>query len=266
MTPRIVGIVMVKNEELWIAEVLTRIVDFCDYIRVIDTGSTDDTEECARAALEHANAAYDVFHEPRLTHTHEHVQTYVGTDTWVFGVDGDELYHPADLAAMRKRIKTGYGGYAYQIKGMYLHADQIEMGLVDAEFQDVACGWFGPPSHNPTKLYNFANIEAWPSDWQRTLFHAKTRQVRKGTTVIGTLMPWQNAELRCVHLRWVPRTTEEVGNKTATGRLTPEDIVGKGSRKDRGGRDDANDRLSYQIGDRHLVSVDTFEEIPWPST
>jgi glycosyltransferase involved in cell wall biosynthesis len=262
MTPRIVGIVMVKNEELTIAEVLTRIADFCDYIRFIDTGSTDDTEECARAALDHANVPYDVFYEEYLTHTHQYVEPYVGTDTWVFGVDGDELYHPSDLAAMRKRLKTGHAGYAYQLKGMYLHVDRT---WIAEDGRELAQGWLGPPSHNPTKLYNFANIESWSCDWQRTLFHAKTRRVRKGTTVIHALTPWHNAELRCVHLRWLPRTQSEV-IRGHGGRLTPEDIIGKGSRKERGGHDDSNDRLSYQVGKRHTVDLDTFEEVRWLST
>jgi hypothetical protein len=43
-------------------------------------------------------------------------------------------------------------------------------------------------------------------------------------------------------------------------------MIGKGSRKERGGHDDSNDRLSYQVGERHTVDLDTFEEVRWLST
>lgn len=262
MKPRIVGVVMVKNEDVWISQVLERIVPFCDYIRFIDTGSVDDTVGEARRTLRGAMASFDIISEPRLKQTHAQVEAYVGTNTWVFGVDGDELYDPSGLAVIREKIRSSYGGFAYQVKGMYLHADLIRISHTNGRTNRTAVGWFGPPSHNPTKLYNFANITAWPNDWEHTLFHAKTRVVRKGSTVLHATTPWSNARLRCVHLRWIQRSTN---TRNETARLTPEDIAGFGSRRDRGGSNQRNERLSYQQGERHAVDMETFEEVPWPT-
>ena len=247
----IVGIMMVKNEELWIGEAIRRIVGFCDYIRVVDTGSTDDTIDIARRELMHTTRRYDIVHESNLTRTHDHIEAYIGRNVWVFGVDGDELYDPIGLAAMRARIMNGFGKFCYQVKGMYLHVDRIDGRLMT--------GWVGPPSHNPTKLYNFANITAWPNDFERTMFHCKTRVISHGAIQLNAVTPWEASELRCLHMRFVPRTTSEVYEDA--GRLTPEDMIGHGSRKDRGGRDDANERLQYRKGDRHTVDMDTFKEV-----
>lgn len=46
--PSIIGIVLVKNEDLFIDGVLTNILDFCDEIIVADNLSKDGTQEKVR--------------------------------------------------------------------------------------------------------------------------------------------------------------------------------------------------------------------------
>ena len=43
----------------------------------------------------------------RTGDSHALVEGYAGTDTWVFGVDGDELYDPAGLTAFRAQLLDG---------------------------------------------------------------------------------------------------------------------------------------------------------------
>lgn len=246
----IVGVMMVKNEERFIARVLRNIAWFCDRILVVDTGSEDRTLEEVRSC----GIKVELAIEPDLRRTHRFIEPFVGTDAWVFGVDGDELYDPVGLERLRAHMEDTGVGPAWRIKGHYLHVTELHEGR--------ATGYLGPPAHNPTKLYNMARITAWPSDGKHTMFHARTRKVREGSTVIEPIGTWDDAWLRCLHMRFVCRSSAESETEAAK-RLTPEDRVGYGSRRDRGGGDRANRRASYRVGELVTVPTAPFGELPW---
>lgn len=235
---KIIGVMMVKNEDRWIAKALTAIRDFCDEIILIDTGSTDDTirEATWRASID------ELIIEPDLSRTHRFVEQYVGTDTWVFGVDGDEIYEPRGLGLLRKSILGGSFAGTFQKLGQYLHVTEI--------CGEYVRGYHGPPAHAPTKLYNFARLKEWPSDDRHSLFQSKCRVI---DTVIPRddglqVVPWDSCPLRCLHMRFMRRSWSETDAEIGA-RLSGEDRLGFGSRKDRGGNDERNERLSYRRGE-----------------
>ena len=234
---KIIGVMMVKNEDRWIARALTAIRDFCDRIVLIDTGSTDDT---TREALR-SNTVDEVHLEPDLSRTHRFVESYVGTDTWVFGVDGDEIYDREGLKSVRRHIGRNLSSM-FQLVGQYLHVTELVEGY--------ARGYMGPPSHTPTKLYNFAKLEEWPSDGRHSLFQSKTRVVdaRILRDTFYQNYDWNACPLRCLHMRFQRRTWS--GPEPYMGaRLSGEDRLGFGSRGDRGGSDERNERMSYRKGE-----------------
>jgi glycosyltransferase involved in cell wall biosynthesis len=232
---------MVKNEELFIGAALKAVREFADHVIVIDTGSTDRTEDRAVSAL-NGRVSYTIQHEPDLRKTHRHVVPYVGTDTWVFGVDGDEIYDPEGLRRVRGVIETGALDSCWQCKGMYFHVTDMNTRF--------AIGHFGPPSWNPTKLYNFANIVEWPEDGERTLFHCKTRVVKPAAAKSHDVADWEVSDLRCLHMRHLQGD-----------RLNPEDLIGHGSASDRGGEKGKNKRRSYRMGPIQHIKLDAFKGV-----
>ena len=42
--------------------------------------------------------------------SHIHIEQYAGTNTWVFGVDGDELYDPTACGVRRELLAGAYEG------------------------------------------------------------------------------------------------------------------------------------------------------------
>ena len=239
---KIVGVMLLHNEDAYARQAALNVREFCDEIVVIDNGSTDDTVAEVQAA-----GVDRIIHEPDLTKTHDHVQDYSGTQTWVFGVDGDELYDPNGLRELRTRLLAGRYGNAFQIKGRYVHALAIDTTLGEA------IGYAGPPSHNPTKLYNFSNLD-WPSDGRHILFQARPRHE---TGEIVTLRNgWDDSVLRCLHMRFLRRSSQE-DERTLGRRLHGEDKLGFGSSKERD-NDGGNLRPSYQRGELHRVATAPF--------
>ena len=205
---QIVGIVLVRNEDLFIDNAIRNIADFCDRIHVVDHVSTDGTwDVLLRLASE-----YEHLNVQRLTHageSHRLIEPYAGTPTWVFGVDGDELYDPARLESFREDL----------LRGAYDHAFKVASNVINCVELDreahTATGYPSPPSRSITKLYNFAALESWRGDGAERL-HGGTLVFRPGrdeTSVdnIGERLTWEETPLRCLHMCFLPRSSLDKG-------------------------------------------------------
>ena len=100
------GIVLVRNEDVFVEQAIRNVASFCDRIHAVDHVSTDGTWEILRALtreLEHL----DVRSTAHADESHRLVEPYAGTATWVFGVDGDELYDAERLVGFREQLRAG---------------------------------------------------------------------------------------------------------------------------------------------------------------
>lgn len=208
---RIVGIVLVRNEEHFVAWSLRNIAGFCDEIIVLDNDSNDGTPE-RLAALEGRFPHLVVRREPDPNRSHRHLEKYAGTKTWVFGVDGDEIYDPVGLARLRPGIVGGaYDGY-WRIAGHMLNATRLDL---DA---GVGRGYGTPYTPSVTKLYNFGALASW-RDPDRQRLSGRSMVFRPGYSRSRALRldrreAWSRCDLRCLHLCFFPRTSLENGSPT----------------------------------------------------
>lgn len=203
---RIIGIVLVKNEDLYIERVLHNIKGFCDEIIVSDNLSSDQT-----AAIVHALQADDSalsYHRIRRTSTsHELIRNYCGENIWMFAVDGDELYDPEGLAKLRSALIRGDYDDRWMILGNVLNC-------VEVNFKEkYARGYLAPPCRSMTKLYNFAAIDAW-SGYCSERLHGGEIVFRPGFSKTDRLymykeVVWEDSCFRCLHLCFIPRSSNE---------------------------------------------------------
>lgn len=217
MNQKIIGIILVQNEERFVEQAVRNVLCFCDQILLVDHQSSDRTVSILQQQ-QHAYPEKISFH--RIQHPSESqklLQPFIGTPTWIFGVDGDELYDPERLAIFRKRLLAGEFDDYWMLLGNVLHVDDLTENstadmhcsvapvLASSSINDAlsrcapealgttlpaaslqkglnsqkASGYLAPPSRSITKLYNFAAIEAWEGKTQERL-HGGQPQFRPG--------------------------------------------------------------------------------------
>ena len=206
MSRQIVGIVLVRNEDLFVEQAVRNAAAFCDRIHAVDHVSTDRTWEVLRALADE----YDHLDARRVRHagaSHELIEVYAGTETWVFGVDGDELYDPGRLAGFREELLAGGYDGVFKVASNVLNCVELEPE------RQTASGYLSPPSRSITKLYNFAALDSWTAAGAERL-HGGTPVFRAGyderaVDNIGERVSWDESPLRCLHVCFLRRSSSD---------------------------------------------------------
>ncbi len=201
----IIGIVLVRNEDLFVRRAVENVLGFCDRIFLVDNGSSDGT---AGVLLSLASRFPSKLSYHRIAHpseSHDLIKGFAGQDVWIFGVDGDEIYDPRALAEFRPRVVTGEFARHWMVLGNVLHCRDLGEG--------TASGFLAPPSRSITKLYNFAAIESWDGDTVERLHGGKV-VFRDGFAHdskrnLEQEADWDRAALRCLHLCFLRRSSAD---------------------------------------------------------
>jgi glycosyltransferase involved in cell wall biosynthesis len=209
---QIVAIALVRNEDLFIRQVLSNVLDFCDRIIVADHCSTDGTPSIV-SELASRSRKIELHRVDSPAASHRLIEPFAGTPTWVFGVDGDEIYDPAGLVRLRERLMAGEFDGWWQVFGNVLNCTEIDRRRRRAR------GYLAPPCRSMTKLFNFGAIDRWTGDCPERLhggridfrpaFHAGLRLNLHEAT------PWDASDYRCLHTCFMPRSSKEQKNTTA---------------------------------------------------
>ncbi len=222
--PRIVGIVLVHNEDLNVERAVRNISAFCDCLILCDHESKDGTP----AILERLARDFSHVELHRITHpsqSHNLLLKYAGTRTWIFAVDGDEIYDPERLASFRQRLLSGEFDSIWRMKGNVMHCTSVSSDL------STASGYMSPPSRSMTKLYNFGAIDSWDGKILERL-HGGTIRFKEGFHDLIKInfhesFAWDETPLRCLHLCFLSRSSRE-GEGPESQRENIQEIYGGG--------------------------------------
>ena len=210
MTTRIVGIVLVRNEENFVSWAIENAIGFVDEMLVIDNMSRDGTSD-RLAALAARHPQIRVIRDTQPDRTNRHLQSYIGKDVWVFGLDGDEIYDRDGLSRMRARVLSGEFARRWSVFGHSLHPTVLDL---DAR---SAIGYVSPSAAPATKLYNFAIIDSWHANTQRLHGRPVLKPghdfAESSTPSVGTA--WTDSDFRNLHLCFFPRSSLEAAEVRA---------------------------------------------------
>jgi glycosyltransferase involved in cell wall biosynthesis len=201
---KIIGILLVRNEDIFIERIITNIMDFCDVIIVADNQSVDKTAEIVLSLRDKFNKVkYHFVDHPSLSH--DLISGYANSLTWIFAVDGDELYDRFGLATLRRKILAGEYLDRWMIFGNVLHCIKLNLS------EQYARGYLSPPCRSMTKLYNFQRIISWDGPCPERL-HGGTivfqpEYSNEDRLLLYEKMHWDSSFFRCLHLCFLPRSS-----------------------------------------------------------
>jgi len=210
---RVVGSVLVRNEDVHIERAIRNVAGACDRVHVLDHVSNDRTPEI----LETLSSELDhvvVRRSADAGDSHRDLEPYVGTPTWVLVVDGDCLFDPAALVRLRGALLDGAHRDAFRVRAHVLHCDRL-----DAE-AGAASGFMAPPSRWIVQLFNFGALESWTGCPERV--HGGTPVFRAGydwqrVDDLTETTTWDDDPLRLLHVCFLRRSSLD-GNEWAHGR------------------------------------------------
>jgi len=208
VTPRVVGVVLVRNEDVFVERAIRNVVRFCDEIHAFDHVSRDETWRILQA-LGREFDHLQVRRARDAADSHRVLERYAGKATWVLGVDGDELYDPARLALFREQLLTGAHDDVFRLKGHVLNCVALHREA------GTASGFMAPPSRPVTKLYNFGAVDAWSGSPER--LHGGDVSFRPGfgwesVRSFAQTSTWEEDPLRFLHVCFVRRSTRDRAN------------------------------------------------------
>lgn len=204
---KIVGIMLVRDEDRFVEWAIRNAIDFCDEFHVCDHESQDETPVILGRLAGEYGAKLRIRRCRDSGESHRMIQSYAGTATWVFGVDGDEIYDPQALRRMRARMESGEFDRWWAIFGNVLNVTRL--GVDDAD------GHLAPPCRSMTKLYNFAAIEDWSGRIVERLHGGRIafkpgfdEQLRLN---LHDRSSWGESDFRCLHLCFLSRSSRDAG-------------------------------------------------------
>jgi hypothetical protein len=148
--------------------------------------------------------------------SHALIEPFVGTDTWILSVDGDELYDPMGLATFRDELTTGVFDSIVRLRPAGLHCDELD------DERGLASGYLSPPSRPLVGLLNFAALDSW-TDVRTERLHGGDVTFRPGFDWdswrhLGADYSWESSPFRCVHVCFLRRSSCDAESVPPTGR------------------------------------------------
>jgi glycosyltransferase involved in cell wall biosynthesis len=211
--PAIVGIALVRNEDLFIERAIRNTVDFCDLLIIADHGSTDGTTPILRRLAAEYPDKIQFVRIQDARESHFLVNGYANSRTWGFAVDGDEIYDPEGLALFREELLSGKYDTTWQVFGNVLNCVSADATT------GQAAGYLAPPCRSMTKLFNFNAIESWDGAVTH-VFANGTIKFKPGYDASLRLnlhekLSWEEAKFRCLHLCFMHRSSLDSGQAVA---------------------------------------------------
>ena len=201
----IVGIALVRNEDVFVERAIRNTIDFCDRLIIADHHSTDGTFAILSRLAAEFPAKIQLVRIQDTRESHFLINGYAGSPTWIFAVDGDEIYDPAGLVRLRVELIEGRYDQSWVVFGNVLNCVAIDPA------KGTATGYLAPPCRSMTKLYNFNLIESWDGAVTHVLANG-TIKFKPGFDASLRLdlherLGWEESSYRCLHTCFMRRSS-----------------------------------------------------------
>jgi len=131
---KIVGMLRVKNEARWIAEVLQAIQPACEEIVVFDDHSDDGTPDiCASLGATVLSSGFEGLDEARDKNFLLDRARQRGAQ-WLLAIDGDELLEASGVPNIREAVNDSDAYYCFRVRYLWNSRQSVRVDGVYREF------------------------------------------------------------------------------------------------------------------------------------
>ena len=212
-TASIVGIALVRNEDVFVDRAIRNAINFCDRLIIADHFSTDGTFDIVSKLAAEFPGKIELRRITDTRESHFLISGYAGSRTWIFAVDGDEIYDPTGLVRMRAEVLAGLYDESWLVFGNVLNCTAVDFTA------GTASGYLAPPCRSMTKLFNFNLIESWNGAVTHVCANG-TIKFKPGFDASQRLdlhkrFSWGDSHYRCLHTCFVRRSSLDAGTPIA---------------------------------------------------
>jgi glycosyltransferase involved in cell wall biosynthesis len=204
---RIVGIGLFRDEDRFVERAIRSVFGFCDELILVDHRSKDGTPEILERLAAESPVPTSLHRIAHASASHDLIKGHAGSDVWVFGVDGDELYDPAGLARLREQLFAGECADDWLVRANMLHCVELD------EERGLATGYLSPPAPSVSKLFNFERIEAWDGDNPERLHDPSGLVFKPGAEPrkreLNREHSWAASPFRALHVCFLRRSSRQ---------------------------------------------------------
>lgn len=211
---RVVGIALVRDEDVFVEQALLNAAGFCDRLYAVDHLSRDGTWSILKKLARELDHLH-VLRAANAADAHRQLEGYAGSATWALRIDGDHLFDPAGLEALRADLLAGAHQEVFRVRAHTLHCDEI-----DAE-AGRAWGYMAPPSRTGVQLYNLGAVSAWRGGVEPLIGGEPVFRPGYGWERMRDLTEtteWETDPLRLLHVCFLRRSSRDP-DASGAGRL-----------------------------------------------
>jgi len=208
MATRIIGALLVRDDDLYVEHAVRNVYGFCDELILIDNKSKDRTLPILERLAEESPIPTTLHRLDDAGDSHALVSGYAGDDVWAFGLDGDELYDPQGLVRFRELLLAGEYAEKWSLRGNVLHCLELD------EERGLATGYLSPPAPSITKMFNFRRIVSWEGDDNPERLCDPSGLVFKPGAAeekyeVNKDYSWEDSPFRCLHVCFLRRSSRQ---------------------------------------------------------
>ena len=216
--PKIVGISLVKNEDVNFFYGIKNVIHLCDRIYILDNHSKDNTYNIARQLQKRYPSKIRLSKIDDPLTSGVVLEKYINTNTWILRLDGDEIIDPYGFERVRQKIINDEWKNYHRINAAYLHCTLIDYR------RKIAQGYLDHVGH--ATLYNFNSILSWE---QNERLHGKNLVLKEGYDGESAdlrlkdedknILRWEYSYFRAIHACFTKRSKLE--SPSANPRVVP---------------------------------------------
>jgi len=198
---KIIGILLFKNEDIFLKKCINSVIDFVDKLILLDNYSTDNSIKIIKEISKVNKEKIYYKKIKKISESHKFIQNYAGKKVWIMKIDADEIYDKKKLKSFKKNIYRGHLDNYWIIKASMLNILNYDLKTKKAS------GFFSPPSQNSSQIYNFYLIKYWRNCRIERLHYGQIKFKKQNYNKIYIEKNWNNASFRCLHFCFEKRSS-----------------------------------------------------------